>query len=89
MAAETYDSDFHDLDDRHAAAAFKQLVAHLAARTDVQNIDLMQLAGFCRNCLAEWYQRAANAAGEPLDKMGARALIYRMPFEAWKAQFQK
>lgn len=89
MAAETYDACFPDLDDRHAAAAFRQLVAHLAARTDVQNIDLMHLAGFCRNCLAEWYQRAANAAGEPLDKMAARALIYRMPFETWKAQFQK
>ena len=70
------------------AAAFRRLVAHLRARPDVQNIDLMNLAGFCRNCLADWYREAAEAAGTPLDKAAARELIYGMPYEAWRETHQ-
>jgi hypothetical protein len=70
------------------AAAFRRLVAHLQTRTDVQNIDLMNLAGFCRNCLAKWYQEEAVAEGEAVDKEAARERIYGMPYEAWKAQYQ-
>ncbi len=70
------------------AAAFRRLVAHLQARTDVQNIDVMNLAGFCRNCLAKWYQEAAVAEGLEVDKEGARERVYGMPYEAWKAQHQ-
>ena len=71
------------------AAAFRRLVAHLANRSDVQNIDLMNLAGFCRNCLANWYQDAANAKGLELDKDGAREIIYGMPYKAWQALHQR
>lgn len=71
------------------AAAFRKLVEHLRTRSDVQNIDLMNLAGFCRNCLANWYQEAANRSGEQLDKDAARALIYGMPFKDWQAKHQK
>ena len=71
------------------AAAFRRLVAHLRERTDVQNIDLMNLAGFCRNCLANWYQEAANAAGMSLSKEEAREIIYGMPYEEWRARYQK
>jgi len=71
------------------AAAFRRLVAHLRERTDVQNIDLMNLAGFCRNCLANWYQEAANAAGNQMSKDEAREIIYGMPYEDWRAQHQK
>ncbi len=71
------------------AAAFRRLVAHLRERTDVQNIDLMNLAGFCRNCLANWFQEAANAAGHPVDKNEAREIIYGMPYEEWRARYQK
>ena len=67
------------------AAAFRRLVAHLRERTDVQNIDLMNLAGFCRNCLANWFQEAANAAGHPVDKNEAREIIYGMPYAEWQA----
>ena len=70
------------------AAAFRRLVAHLRERTDVQNIDLMNLAGFCRNCLSNWYQEAANAAGNPMSKDEARKIIYGMPYEDWRAQHQ-
>jgi predicted N-formylglutamate amidohydrolase len=70
------------------AAAFRRLVEHLRTRTDVQNIDLMNLAGFCRNCLANWYQEAANKSGQPLDRDGARALIYGMPYKDWQAKYQ-
>lgn len=70
------------------AAAFRKLVAHLRRRTDAQNIDLMGLAGFCRNCLADWYQEAAAEAGQPIDKETARALIYGMPQSEWKARYQ-
>ena len=71
------------------ASAFRKLVAHLRERTDVQNIDLMNLAGFCRNCLANWYQEAANAAGLPMTKEEARETIYGMPYEEWRSKYQK
>ena len=71
------------------AAAFRKLVAHLRARNDVQNIDMMTLAGFCRNCLSNWYQEAANANGIDLTKDAARAIIYGMPYKDWQAANQK
>ena len=72
------------------AAAFRRLRDHLMVqRPDVQNIDLMILAGFCRNCLSDWYREAAEAAGQPLSKDEARERIYGMPFAEWKARFQK
>ncbi|MCA9719336.1 MAG: DUF1244 domain-containing protein [Myxococcales bacterium] len=71
------------------AAAFRRLVGHLRARTDVQNIDIMNLAGFCRNCLARWYQEEANARGHALDKGGARERVYGMTYEEWKAKYQR
>ena len=70
------------------AAAFRRLVSHLRERTDVQNIDLMNLAGFCRNCLSNWYQDAANAQGIDLDKPAAREIVYGMPYAEWKAKHQ-
>ena len=70
------------------AAAFRRLLQHLDSRKDVQNIDLMILAGFCRNCLADWYREAAEAAGQPMDKDAARELVYGMPFKEWKEKFQ-
>ncbi len=70
------------------AAAFRRLVAHLRERTDVQNIDLMNLAGFCRNCLSKWYVAAAEEHGETLAYDEAREIIYGMPYGDWKAQFQ-
>lgn len=73
----------------YEAAAFRTLVAHLRERSDVQNIDMMNLAGFCRNCLSNWYQEAANADGNPLTKSQARAEIYGMPFEEWREKYQK
>jgi hypothetical protein len=71
------------------AAAFRRLIEHLRERSDVQNIDLMELAGFCRNCLANWYQEAAAAKGLSLGKEESREVIYGMPYETWKATFQK
>ncbi|MBX9590211.1 MAG: DUF1244 domain-containing protein [Hyphomonadaceae bacterium] len=70
------------------AAAFRRLVEHLRTRSDVQNIDLMNLAGFCRNCLSNWYQEAATAKGLQLTKEGAREVIYGMPYKEWQAKFQ-
>lgn len=70
------------------AAAFRGLVAHLRRRTDVQNIDLMNLAGFCRNCLAKWYLAAANERGETLSYEDAREAIYGMPFNDWRDKYQ-
>lgn len=70
------------------AAAFRTLVKHLRERTDVQNIDLMNLGGFCRNCLSNWYQDAANEAGVSLDKTQARELVYGMPYDVWKKMHQ-
>ena len=66
------------------AAAFRRLVQHLRDRNDVQNIDLMNMAGFCRNCLSNWYLDAANAAGAPLTKDQSREIVYGMPYEDWK-----
>ena len=71
------------------AAAFRRLVEHLRGRTDVQNIDLMNLAGFCRNCLGNWYAEAAAAQGVKLDKEEARETIYGMPYAEWKTKHQK
>jgi hypothetical protein len=71
------------------AAAFRRLVEHLRKRTDVQNIDLMNLAGFCRNCLSKWYRAAAEERGVPLDDDQAREIIYGMPYSQWKAEHQK
>ena len=70
------------------AAAFRRLVAHLGARTDVQNIDLMILAGFCRNCLGDWLREAGEARSVTMSKDEARAEIYGMPFADWKAKYQ-
>jgi len=66
------------------AAVFRRLVAHLRMRGDVQNIDLMNLAGFCRNCLSNWYQEAASGQGIALDKAAARQIVYGMPYEEWQ-----
>jgi hypothetical protein len=66
------------------AAAFRRLVQHLRERSDVQNIDLMNLAGFCRNCLSNWYREAAEAEGVPLSKDESREIVYGMPYEDWK-----
>jgi len=71
------------------AAAFRRLVAHLQQRTDVQNIDLMNLAGFCRNCLAKWYRAAGEERGLPLSYDDARDIVYGMPYEEWKQQHQR
>src|SRR3981189_56915 len=70
------------------AAAFRRLVEHLRSRTDVQNIDLMNLAGFCRNCLSNWIKDAADQGGVPMTKDESREAIYGMPFEEWKAKYQ-
>ena len=71
------------------AAAFRRLLAHLSERSDVQNIDLMNLAGFCRNCLANWYREAAEAEGRAMSKDEARERVYGMPYEAWRQLHQK
>jgi uncharacterized protein len=71
------------------AAAFRRLVKHLSERSDVQNIDLMNLAGFCRNCLSNWYREAANEAGVPLDKEASREIVYGMPYEEWRGRYQR
>src|SRR5213076_3124992 len=71
------------------AAVFRRLVEHLRARTDVQNIDLMNLAGFCRNCLSNWMKDAADAKGVPLSKDETREAVYGMPYDEWKAKHQK
>ena len=71
------------------AAAFRRLLQHLnVERRDVQNIDLMILAGFCRNCLSDWYREAAEATGTPMTKDQAREIVYGMPFSEWKAKYQ-
>ena len=71
------------------AAVFRRLVEHLRSRTDVQNIDLMNLAGFCRNCLSNWMKDAADAKGVALTKDQSREAVYGMPYEEWKAKHQK
>jgi len=70
------------------AAAFRRLVSHLRARTDVQNIDLMTLAGFCRNCLSNWYAEAADEIGVDMSKSDAREIVYGMPYDEWKQKHQ-
>ena len=70
------------------AAVFRRLVEHLRVRSDVQNIDLMNLAGFCRNCLSNWLKEAADAKGAPMSKDESREAVYGMPYETWKATHQ-
>jgi len=71
------------------AAAFRRLVAHFQERTDVQNLDVMNLAGFCRNCLAKWYLAAAEERGVALSQDQARSEIYGMPYAEWKEKYQR
>jgi len=71
------------------ASTFRRLVQHLRERTDVQNVDMMNLAGFCRNCLSKWYRAAAEERGIGISDPAAREAIYGMPHEAWKAKYQK
>lgn len=70
------------------AAAFRRLVSHLRNRPEVQNIDMMNLAGFCRNCLSDWYREAAEEKGLEMDKAGAREIVYGMPYSEWKDKHQ-
>ena len=70
------------------AAAFRRLLDHLRSRTDVQNIDMMNLAGFCRNCLSNWMKDAADAKGVPMTKDESREAVYGMPYETWKSTYQ-
>ena len=85
-------SDFDEIDDQTEieleAAAFRALRAHLQSRTDVQNIDMMNLAGFCRNCLSGWFQDAATEKGLTLSKDEARAYFYGMPYSQWRDSYQ-
>jgi uncharacterized protein len=71
------------------AAVYRRLVEHLRARTDVQNIDMMNLAGFCRNCLSNWMKDAADATGVPMSKDESRAIVYGMPYDEWRKKHQK
>ena len=71
------------------AAAFRRLVDHLRERSDVQNIDMMNLAGFCRNCLSRWYREAAETQGTPMTDPEAREIVYGMPYKQWQAEHQK
>jgi hypothetical protein len=71
------------------AAVFRRLVEHLRTRTDVQNIDLMNLAGFCRNCLSNWMKEAADASGVAMSKDQSREIVYGMPYDEWKAKYQR
>ena len=71
------------------AAAFRRLIQHLHERSDVQNIDMMNLAGFCRNCLSRWYREAAEAKGLALTDPDAREIVYGMPYKEWQAKYQK
>ncbi len=71
------------------AAAFRRLVQHFRDRTDVQNIDVMNLAGFCRNCLSKWYRSAAQERGYELSDPEAREVVYGMPYDEWKQKYQK
>jgi hypothetical protein len=71
------------------AAVYRRLVEHLRSRTDVQNIDLMNLAGFCRNCLSNWMKDAADAKDVPMTKEESREVVYGMPYDEWRAKYQK
>ena len=82
-----------DIDDKTRveleAAVYRRLVEHLRQRTDVQNIDLMNLAGFCRNCLSNWMKDAADAKGVAMSKDMSRQAVYGMPYEEWRAKYQR
>ena len=78
----------HNNSNEIEAAAFRRLLDHLNERTDVQNIDLMNLAGFCRNCLSRWYREESGKLGKELSDKDAREIIYGMPYENWKQKFQ-
>ena len=82
-----------DLDDKTRteleAAAYRRLVEHLRERTDVQNIDLMNLAGFCRNCLSRWYREGAERQGVPITDPEAREIVYGMPYKEWQSKYQR
>jgi len=82
-----------DIDDKTRteleAAVFRRLVEHLRQRTDVQNIDLMNLAGFCRNCLSNWMKDAADAKGLAMSKEASREAVYGMPYDEWRAKYQR
>jgi len=78
----------HNNSNNIEAAAFRRLLNHLNERTDVQNIDLMNLAGFCRNCLSRWYREESSKLGKELSDKDAREIIYGMPYENWKQKFQ-
>jgi hypothetical protein len=78
-----------ELDDKIAAAVFRRLVRHLRHRTDAQNVDLMGLAGFCRNCLGDWIAEASHASGRALDSHQAREAVYGLPYSEWKMRHQK
>ena len=71
------------------AAAFRRLLEHLRQRSDVQNIDMMNLTGFCRNCLSNWFEEAAKAAGVEVTRDAARTMVYGMPQDEWKAKYQR
>jgi hypothetical protein len=82
-----------ELDERQKmeleAAAFRRLVSHLQKRTDVQNIDMMNLAGFCRNCLSNWLKDAADDKGAPMTRDESREAVYGMPYDEWKTKYQR
>ena len=78
-----------NINEKIEAAAFRKLLLHLRERKDVQNIDLMDLAGFCRNCLSKWYKAASEDLGKDLSYDEARKIVYDMPYEEWKAKYQK
>ena len=90
--AQIEDDPMADLDPKTEleleAAAFRRLVSHLRERTDVQNIDLMNMAGFCRNCLSNWFREAAEARGLDLSKDASREIVYGMPYDEWKTKHQ-
>ena len=92
MVSATHGITIMSIDDKTRteleAAVFRRLVSHLRNRTDVQNIDLMNLAGFCRNCLSNWMKEAADAKGIALSKDESREAVYGMPYETWKAKYQ-
>ena len=78
--------EIDDLDERIAAAVFKRLVLHLRHRSDAQNVDLMGLAGFCRNCLGDWTAEASNGQ---ISKLEGREIVYGMPYDEWKSKFHR
>jgi hypothetical protein len=78
-----------EIDDAVAAAAFRRLIAHLRHRTDAQNVDLMGLAGFCRNCLGDWVSEASQVTDHPLSREAARHAVYGVPYDEWKSRHQQ